>query len=183
MKDKILIKEFLKDKNVGAVVSSSDNVVKRIVNEIDFANAEVIVEYGPGKGTITKQLLKRMTANAMLFVFETNQDFIVDLERIIDKRLVIINADAKSALLILKNRYKIKDVDYIISTIPFTFLDRNLKRRLICNSYAMLKEKGKFLTYQYTPLIYNIIKNKFRDFSIKPNLSNFPPAFIMQGIK
>ena len=183
MEDKILIKEFLKDKNVGAVASSSDNVVKKIVHEIDFANAEVIVEYGPGKGTITKQLLKSMTANAVLFVFETNQDFIVALERIIDKRLMIINADAKSALLILKNRYKIEDVDYIISTIPFSFLDQRLKQRIIFSSFTMLKEKGKFLTYQYTPLIYSIIKNKFKNHSIKPNLSNFPPAFIMQGIK
>ncbi|MCD6091044.1 MAG: hypothetical protein J7J72_06055 [Bacteroidales bacterium] len=181
--EKILIKEFLKDKNVGAVVSSSKNVVKKITNEIDFEKADVIVEYGPGKGTITKQLLKNMKVGASLYVFETNQDFINDLNNINDKRLIIINTDAKSALSILKSRYKIENVDYVISTIPFTFLDRRLKRRIIFNSHTMLKEKGKFITYQYTPLIYSIIKNKFTNFSITPNVSNFPFAFVMKGVK
>jgi len=139
MKDKILIKEFLKDKNVGVVVSSSKNIVNKIIAEIDFERANIIVEYGPGNGTITKQLLKKMNSDASLFVFETNQDFIEHLNNINDTRLVIINADAKSALLILKNRYKIEDVDYIISTIPFTFLDQRLKRRIIFSSFTMLK--------------------------------------------
>jgi phospholipid N-methyltransferase len=183
MEDKILIKEFLKDKNVGAVASSSKSIVKKIISEIDFKKANVIVEYGPGKGTITKQLLKKMKPDASLFVFETNNDFINHLNNINDMRLVIINTDAKNALLILRHKYKIEDVDYIISTIPFTFLDQRLKRRIIFSSYTMLKENGKFLTYQYTPLIYSIIKNKFKNHSIIPNLTNFPPAFIMKGVK
>ena len=183
MKDKILIKEFLKDKNVGAVVSSSKNIVSKIIAEIDFKRANIIVEYGPGNGAITKQLLKKMNPDASLFVFETNQDFIEHLNNINDTRLAIINADAKSALLILRNRYQIENIDYIISTIPFTFLDQRLKRRIIFSSYTMLKEKGEFITYQYTPLIYSIIKNKFKNHSIKSNLINLPPAFIMKGVK
>jgi len=162
---------------------SSKSIVNNIITQIDFKRANIIIEYGPGYGIITKQLLKNMKPDAILFVFETNHNFIKHLMSINNSRLVIINADAKSALLILRNRYKIEDVDYIISTIPFTLFGQYLKRRIISSSYIMLKERGEFFTYQYNPLIYSIIKSKFKEHSIKASLINFPPAFIMQGLK
>ena len=175
MTEKILIKEFIKDKNVGAITSLSKNVVLKIVNELDFENADVIVEYGPGKGTITTQLLKSMKSDAILFVFETNKQFINDLMNISDKRLIIINADAEDARLILKKRYNIEKVDYVISTIPFTFLDRRKRKRIIIN--------GKFITSQYTGLIYQLLKQKFRQTQRFAALINLPPAIILIGIR
>ena len=58
MKTKLYIKEFVKDKNVGAITSTSDHVVKKIIEKIDFIKAEKIVEYGPGNGVITRLLLQ-----------------------------------------------------------------------------------------------------------------------------
>ena len=183
MTEKILIKEFIKDKNVGAITSLSKNVVLKIVNELDFENADVIVEYGPGKGIITMQLLKSMKSDAILFVFETNKQFISDLMNISDKRLIIINADAEDARLILKKRYKIEKVDYVISTIPFTFLDRRKRKRIITKTHNLLKENGKFITSQYTGLIYQLLKQKFRQTQRFAALINLPPAIILIGIR
>jgi phospholipid N-methyltransferase len=183
MKNRILIKEFLKDKKVGAVASSSKNVVLKIVNELDFEKAEVIVEYGPGKGTITTQLLNGMKENTTLFVFETNQQFINGLMSINDKRLVIINEDAEDAQTILKNRYKIEKVDYVISTIPFTFLDKRKRKRVITKTYDLLKENGKFITYQYTGLIYELLKQTFKQTQRIVALINIPPAILFIGIR
>ncbi len=183
MKNTILIKEFLKDKKVGAVMSSSKNIVKKITNELDFGKADVIVEYGPGKGTVTTQLLNNMKESAILFVFETNQQFINDLMSINDKRLVIIHADAEGARTILKNRYKIEKVDYVISTIPFTFLNRRKRKRVITKTYNLLKENGKFITYQYTGLIYELLKQTFGQTQRIVALINIPPAIIFIGIR
>jgi len=178
-----LIKELVKDKNVGAIVSTSTYVVNDLVNKIDFDKAKVILEYGPGNGVITKQLLKSMQNDAVLFVFETNKNFVTDLLKINDKRLVIINADAEHAKLILKNRYKIEKVDYIISSIPFTFFSRRKRQKIIFRSHSLLKEQGKFITYQYTWLIYSLIKQKFTAATISTTILNIPPAFILEGIK
>jgi len=183
MKDYILIKDFIKDLKVGAIASSSKYVSKNMVNKIDFDKANILIEYGPGKGIITKQLLDLMKKDAILFAFETNENFLEYMTKINDERLIILNADAEEAQNILKNRFKIEQVDYIISTIPFTFFDRRKRRRIIYRSYSMLKEKGKFITSQYSWLIYNLIKNKFSESSIKATLFNLPPAFIFEGIK
>ena len=183
MLEKILINEFIKDKNVGAITSTSGYITKKMLSKIDFDNAKVIVEYGSGKGVITKYLLSQMKEDATLFAFETNERFVNDLSKINDKRLTIINSDAEKAQLTLKNEHQTEEVDYIISTIPLTFIDRKKRRRIIFRSYTLLKEKGKFITYQYSWMIYHLIKNRFSASSIKIKLFNIPPAFIIEGTK
>ncbi len=76
MKREVLIKELLKDKNVGAVSSSSSYLVRSFIKKIKFKDAKIFVEYGPGNGVITEQLLSNMDSDATLFVFETNNAFI-----------------------------------------------------------------------------------------------------------
>jgi len=183
MAEKVLIREFIKDKKVGAAFSTSKHVIKKMLGNIDFDKANLLVEYGPGKGVITKHLLERMRKDAVLYVFETNEKFIKDLLNIRDKRLVIVNADAEDAKIILKNRYKVSKVDYIISTIPFTFIDRRKRKRVITKTYNLLNENGKFITYQYTGLIYQLIKQKFNQTRVIAAVLNIPPAIIFTGIK
>ena len=183
MIEKVLIKEFIKDKKVGAIFSTTKHVIKKMVGNIDFDKAKILVEYGPGKGDITKNLLELMHEDAVLYVFETNERFIRELLNISDKRLVIINADAEKAQTILENRYKINKVDYIISTIPFTFFDRRKRKRVIAKTYNLLNENGKFITYQYSRLIYQLIKQKFHKTQVIAALINIPPAIIFTGIK
>ncbi|OQY04061.1 MAG: hypothetical protein B6I20_03725 [Bacteroidetes bacterium 4572_117] len=183
MGEKTLINEFIKDRNVGAITSTSGYITKKLLSKIDFDNAKVIVEYGSGKGVITKQLLSQMREDTTLFVFETNEQFIKDLSKINDKRLIIINSDAEKAQITLKNEHKTIEVDYIISTIPFTFMDRRKRKRTIFRAYALLKAEGKFITYQYSWIIYHLIKSRFYASSIKIRLFNIPPVFIIVGTK
>ena len=183
MVEKILINEFIKDRSVGAIMATSDFVIKKMLNKIDFHNAKVIIEYGAGRGVITKNLLSQMKEDATLFVFETNEQFIKDLSKINDRRLIIINSDAEKALIILKNEHQTEEVDYIISTVPFTFMDRRKRKRTIFKSYTLLKEKGKFITYQYSWIIYHLIKSRFSESNIKIRLFNIPPVFIIVGTK
>lgn len=179
----ILIDKLIKDKYVGAVASKPSHVTKCIINKIDFVEAKVILEYGLGNGAVTKHLLNRMNLDSTLFIFETNEKFIKNLSNLKDNRLIIINADAEKAQMILENRYKIKKVDCIISTIPLTFVDRKKRRRIIFKSFSLLKKEGKFITAQYSWFIYNLIKKQFSESSIKSTLFNMPPIFIIIGIK
>jgi phospholipid N-methyltransferase len=177
------LKKNLKNKQVSATYPSSKLVVKKIIEKVDFQKARIIVEYGPGKGVITKKLLDSMHDDAFLFVFETNEHFINNLLLIKDKRLIIINAEAEDAKLVLKNRYKTVSVDYIISTTPFTFIDRRMRRRIIYKTFTLLNDKGRFITYQYSWLIFHLINRKFKKANWKFVLLNFPPAIIFEGIK
>jgi len=183
MGSKLFINEFINDKNVGAVAPTSNHLTQKIITKINFENVSTIVEYGPGNGVITRILLDKMKPDAMLYVFETNNIFFNNLSEIKDKRLVIINDDAENAKNILKNSYQIEKVDYIISTIPFTFIEKRKRKRIIYKSFVLLNEKGMFITYQYSWLIFNLIKKQFKKAQWKLVLLNLPPVFIIEGIK
>ena len=183
MYQKILRNELINDKDIGVIASTPNHVTKKMLSKVDFDNAKVIVEYGSGKAIITKQILSLMSEDAILYVFETKEQLVNDISKINDKRLIIINSDAEKAQIVLNEKYKMEDVDYIISTLPLTFIDRRKRRRIIFRSYTLLKEKGKFITYQYSWIIYHLVKKRFSTSSIKVKLFNIPPAFIIEGIK
>ena len=183
MNNKLLIKELVKDKNVGAIIETSNVIITKMINKINFEETNIIVEYGPGQGGITKQLLSRMTKDSTLFVFETNPNFIENLSKITDRRLIVINSDAENANEILTDKFAIQKVDYIVSTIPFTFLDKQKRKNIISKSYTLLCKKGKFITYQYSLLIRKMVKNIFDISSMTFSMSNIPPVFLIEGIK
>ena len=66
-------KQFLKSRReIGSVTPSSRYLTRGIVDKIDFANAQVIVELGPGTGVFTRTILNRMSATCKLVVIELN---------------------------------------------------------------------------------------------------------------
>ena len=63
----LFAKNFVKyPKLLGSVVPSSPFLVNHLLSFINWEQARVIVEYGPGVGTITGEILKRMRADAVL---------------------------------------------------------------------------------------------------------------------
>ncbi len=181
MNKKKSIKKLVENINIGAI--TSNQVIRKILSKIDFNDANTIVKYGVGNGLITKALLSKMKEDAVLIVFETNNNLISNLSKIDDNRLIIINADAEKAKNILKDKFNIELVDYIISTIPFTFIDRKKSRRIIYRSHALLNKKGKFITHHNSRLMFHLIKKLFSKSNIRPVLINIPPRVVVEGVK
>src|SRR4029077_20271813 len=73
----LFAKNFVKHPNmVGWMLPSSPFVVDEVLKQVDWEQARVIVEYGPGVGTFTAPVLKRMRPDATLIALEINPDFI-----------------------------------------------------------------------------------------------------------
>jgi phospholipid N-methyltransferase len=90
---------------LGSMVPSSRFLIKKLLKEIDFAHARVIVEYGPGIGGITTEILRRMRPDAILIAIETNPQFVYRLRSLSgDDRLRIAEASAESVLEILRQQ-------------------------------------------------------------------------------
>jgi len=54
-------RNFLKHpRMLGSVIPSSRFLVNRLLRQVDWSRARTIVEYGPGVGTITSHLLRRL---------------------------------------------------------------------------------------------------------------------------
>ena len=70
-------RNFIKHpKMLGSLIPSSRFLVNHVLGEVDWARARVFLEYGPGVGTFTTEILRRMRPDAVLIAMETNADFV-----------------------------------------------------------------------------------------------------------
>ena len=124
-------KEFLKDKSVGAISSSSKAMGNVMYGSLNLKEAEAVAEFGASDGVFTTEILKLIGPNTKFFVFETNDLFIKILkEKINDDRVVIIKDSAeKIGEYIKKNN--IEKVNYIISALPLSLIPVDVKTLLL----------------------------------------------------
>ncbi|MBI4991700.1 MAG: hypothetical protein HZB99_00590 [Candidatus Harrisonbacteria bacterium] len=175
------LKAVIKDYKVGAITVSSKYVVQSLMKELG-SDFKYIVEYGAGDGIVTKEILKRLSADGRLVAFELNKDFAAELRKINDNRLKVLNDDVIVASRDLK-KLGLPRIDAVVSGIPFTVIKPKERSEVILNTYSAINKGGIFLVYQYTPLVLPILKKFFKkvDLSFEPR--NFLPYFIMRAKK
>jgi phospholipid N-methyltransferase len=176
------IKVFLKDKNVGALFPTSQYVIKRICSKIDFTTLDALVEYGPGNGVITVELLKRMKPTAKLFAIETNEDFLNTLHGIRDPRLNVIAGSAGDAAQLL-SPYNVSSVDCVLSGIPFTFFKPEMRNEIIFQTQQLLKPAGKLILYQHSALMKKYLRTHFGNAPVSVEFRSIPPMFILEATR
>ena len=175
--------EFLKKENkVGSVAPSSKFLVKKMIAPIDFRKAKVIVEFGPGTGVITDEILKKMSADCKLYAFEINKEFVGKLSSIKDNRFKLIEDSAEKI-----EEYLLKDgianADYVVSSLPLAIIPREIEYNILNAASRSLKTGGSFIQFQYSLSSRKKLKEIFH--SIKTNFTpiNIPPAFVFTCIK
>ncbi|MEX0812766.1 MAG: rRNA adenine N-6-methyltransferase family protein [Chitinophagales bacterium] len=174
----------MKDKQVASVVPSSKYSVRYLKGKINFKDADVILEYGPGNGVFSEMLLSNMTPSAKLVLFETNPEFVkvLKLKFDSDDRVIVVKESALNVNKVLK-RLKIKEADYIITGIPFTFLSPRQRLKLVQSSHSALKKGGKFISYQFSITVNKYIKRQFGTIKLGIQPLNIPPLLVVEGEK
>jgi phospholipid N-methyltransferase len=161
---------------LGSLIPSSRFLVERLLRKIDWSQAQTIVEYGPGVGTITGSMLARMHPQARLVVFEMNEDFVGYLARNYrDPRLHVVHGSAERVHHEL-DRLKLSGADYIISGIPFTTMPLGLRESIMRESRAALKPDGAVLVYQFTRAVLPYLQAHFSQIDQDFELRNILPA-------
>ena len=112
---------------IGAIAPSGKWLAKKMVEPIPFDVCNCIVEYGPGTGVFTKEIIKRKKRDTSFLVIEQNERFYNMLKsKYADvPNLILVNGDAGDVEKYLA-RYHVKSVDYIVSGLPFTSLPRSV---------------------------------------------------------
>lgn len=175
----LFFKRFLqRPLQVASIIPSSKALVERVASKMDFSQARVIAEYGPGEGVHTREIARRMSADSQLLLFELDPDLSRDLERQFgnDPRVHVINDDAAQLPRELQ-RLGITACDYIVSGIPFSILEIEKKRALLQKTYEALQPGGAFIIYQVT----NELRQHatlFQHAESEYFLQNIPPMFI-----
>lgn len=166
---------FRHPRMLGSIIPSSRFLIREVLQPVDWERARVIVEYGPGVGTITAKALQRMRPDATLIAIETNPEFVRFLrDSIPDKRLQVVEGSAADVQEILRKLGHEK-ASYIISGIPFSTLGAALRERILRQTCAALEPGGAFLVYQFSTRvlpdlqrIFGYVRRGFEPLNVLP---------------
>lgn len=175
---------FRHPRMLGSIVPSSRFLIKQLLEPINWGRARVIVEYGPGVGGITMEVLRRMRPDGALIAIEMNPDFVSYLRAsITDKRLHVVEGSAIEVDEILR-RYGHTRADYIISGIPFSTIEAPVRERILRKTCDVLAPGGAFLVYQFSTRVLQDLKRVFGYVGRKFEPLNVLPAhlFICQPV-
>jgi len=172
-------KESLKNiKTVGTLTPSSKFLCKGMIKHVDFKTAKVIVELGAGDGVITKHILQNMRKDTKLLVFEVNENFCELLREIDDDRLIIAE-DSAERLSHYLDQIGEKEIDFIVSAIPFVTLPDDLSYRIVRECKKYLRKGGLYIQVHYSLLIKKMYEKIFGNVDVSIVPINFPPAFVL----
>jgi phospholipid N-methyltransferase len=168
---------FLRHPNMlGSIIPSSRFLVDQVLQPIDWRRAHVIVEYGPGIGTFTGEILRRMRSDAQLVTLETNRAFVRFLQRALpDPRLHVVHDSAAEVQRVLM-RLALAAPRYIISGIPLGSMPDPVRADIAVKSRDALEPGGTFLVYQFTARALPSLQRTFGDVRRSFERRNFPPA-------
>jgi len=155
------IGQLIKDKDVAAISPSSHYLIRRLLRCLRPERAKTVVEFGPGPGIVTLPLLRRLAPDARYVAIEKNPEFVESLKIIGDKRLEVVEGDARDAKSILAER-GLSLANVIIASIPFTYLSKEERLAVVETAYDLLDDDGDFVVFhQYTPLMMPYLKKFF----------------------
>jgi len=173
----IFAKNFLQHpRMLGSVFPSSRFLIQRILDRIDWVGAKVVVEYGPGVGNVSQELLLRLRPDGRLILIEMNSEFVSLLRRrFSDPRVTVVHGSAADVQQILSN-LGVGQADYVISGIPYSTIPIELRRRILRESRAVVRESGEVIVYQFMRTILPQLQDCFGQVDEEFEALNIPPA-------
>jgi len=176
----IFVREFIKNaKQIGSVAPSGKSLASKLLRDIDFESARLIVEFGPGTGAITRAIVERLHPECRLISIEANAQFMSKLNELYPAENVdFIEGYAQDIVKILKNQNIDTPVDAFISSLPLTLISAEHITEIMKGMLELLKPNGSYVQYQYSTQGMKAIKNHWHISSTSIALMNIPPSIV-----
>ena len=170
-------------KSVGAIAPSGPYLARGMVRDIDFNACRSLVEFGPGTGVFTAEILRRKRPETPLLAIERNEAFCRQLSERFQNvpNFYLVNAGAEEIAALLAER-KLPDPEVILSGLPFTSLPVALSEKILGETASVLSrgdKMGRFVTFQYTLLKLRLFERYFEPEKRLRVWRNVPPAHIL----
>jgi phosphatidylethanolamine/phosphatidyl-N-methylethanolamine N-methyltransferase len=183
--------EFIKNrKTIGAVAPSSAALARTIVADANLTGDSVVVEYGPGTGSFTREILKKIDSNTTFFAIEKNPRMAEMFKRNFPS--VRLYEDTVENVPQILREIGASQVDCIISGLPWASFESSYQERLLQTTLSVLRDGGTFSTFTYLQSQLLPAGRKFKK-KIKSLFSQvhrtpivwkaIPPAFVYRCIK
>ena len=178
-------------KTTAAIVPSSQRLVRAMVEPLRGTAPEVVVEFGPGTGVMTRELLRLMPPHGLLLALEISPRFVTYLcETIRDERLHVVQAGAETAASELRRR-GIDHVDGVVSSLGIGMMDNALADTIFRPLLPCLHAGSTVTQFQYMQRIRmhhgrleyfdagSLLECYFSSVRLSRVWLNIPPAFVI----
>lgn len=185
-----LIQFISQPQAVASIAPSSRALGDTMMKHGRVAEADYVVEFGPGTGAVTQVICRTLKQDARFLAIEMNPKF-VELIRAHYPEVDVVEDNA------LNTRKHMEEqgftyCDVLISGLPFAAFDDGLQTGLLDAAYDLLRPGGRFVTFTYIHSPFLPRGNRFRD-KLKGRFGsvertpviwhNLPPAFAYVAIK
>ena len=182
----LFFQQFLRRPTVtGAVAPSSAALARRMVERVDFQAAQVVVEYGPGTGVFTREVISRLRPDATFLAFELNPELVgVVRRRFPEARVYQDSATRVEHYLQLNGR---DHIDAVISGLPWAAVPGRLQYEILDPTIRLLRRGGTFSTFAYLQglvlpagvRLRRLLNRRFSRVEVSPvTWLNMPPAVV-----
>ena len=170
---------------VGAIAPSGGALARLVAEAADLADAQVVVECGPGTGVFTERLLSGLPEGATFLALEINPAFVAATrERCPGARVIHDSAENIAEHL---SQAGASACDRVISGLPWAAFDEDRQDRLLSAIVDALRPGGLFLTFAYLQGVILPAGKRFRRKlderfgNVRATRTvwwNLPPAFV-----
>lgn len=168
---------------VASVVPSSQATINAMLARVDWDRCKLFVEYGPGVGTFTTRILDCLPPDGRLLAIDTNPRFIDFLRKTIDdpRFEAVLGSAADVEQFVRASGHA--HADYVISGLPFSSLPPETAQDIVAATYAVMRDGGAFMTYQFRPTARDLTQAQFERIDTGLALLNVPPCLLTWGWK
>jgi phospholipid N-methyltransferase len=163
--------------SVGAVAPSGRPLARMMTREL--GPGDRVVEFGPGTGTVTREILARGVAESDLYLLERCAGFANLLERNYPRATVLCGDATMRNSALAAHR---GTIDFIVSGLPLVLFSREQKFRLLSSGFRLLKKDGAFYQFTYggrCPIDRReLTRNGLEARCVGFIALNMPPAFV-----
>jgi phospholipid N-methyltransferase len=180
----MFFKGFLKHPvMVGSIIPSSNTLIRHMLGPVDWGTTKLFVEYGPGVGTFSEQILSRLAPDATYIAIDLNSDFTDYLSATItDNRFRAIHGSAADVEQIVRDS-GFQSADYVLSGLPFSTLPDGVGPAIAAATERVLRPGGAFLVYQFRARVKDFLLPHFDRIDSGFEGWNIPPCCLFWAWK
>jgi phosphatidylethanolamine/phosphatidyl-N-methylethanolamine N-methyltransferase len=134
---------------VGAAAPTSPAVAATVAQVVPTTGTPVVVELGPGTGSLSNGIHARLPAGGRHIGIELGEDLVRHL-RAHKPWLEVVQGDAAD-LLVLLDKLGVERVDAMITSIPWSLLDHQAQDNILRQVAAVLAPHAAFTALTYLP--------------------------------
>jgi phospholipid N-methyltransferase len=171
---------FRAPRATGSLVPSSRFLVDRMLRQVNWEQARVVVELGAGIGCITEQILLRLRSDGALIAIDCNPEFTEILRSLCrDSRIRVVLASATRVTDVL-GCAGYESADYVFSGLPFATMESEVRQDILRACSRLLRPNGNLILFQYRKCILPLLKEMFSSVETDYEILNFPPAHVFR---